>query len=114
MSPIKLAVEIISPLGEEDRELLSGIAVMTLAIANHELAKAKFPEAFTDDDGLSPEEPVVETVEETVEAAVEETVEETVEPARCGLTDGTRVCIAKAGHRGRHAMREVALPLFPN
>ena len=98
MSPIKLAVEIISPLGEEDRELLSGIAVMTLAIANHELAKAKFPEAFTDDDGLSPEEPVVETVE----------------PARCGLTDGTRVCIAKAGHRGRHAMREVALPLFPN
>jgi hypothetical protein len=105
MSPIKLAVEIISPLGEEDRELLSGIAVMTLAIANHELAKTKFPEAFGEDDGLSPEEPVEEPVETPVENP----------PAPCGMTDDQgRVCIAKAGHRGRHAMREVAPPTLPN
>jgi hypothetical protein len=58
---IKLSIEILSPLTPDDHELLSGIAVMTLAIANHELAKAKFPEAFADEpdaagDAASPDE----------------------------------------------------------
>ena len=58
---IKLSIEILSPLTSDDHELLSGIAVMTLAIANHELAKANFPEAFADepdaaDEVASPDE----------------------------------------------------------
>jgi hypothetical protein len=100
--PISLSINIISPLVDEDRELLSGIAVMTLAIANHELAKVKFPEAFSDDDGLTEDE-----------TPAEEPV--AIQPAACGMTDDQgRVCIAKAGHRGRHAWREVAPPAFPN
>ena len=94
MSPIKLAVEIISPLGEEDRELLSGIAVMTLAIANHELAKAKFPEAFTDD---------AETVAGTVE-----------EPTPCAFVSPEGpdlICVGGVGHRGRHKFRRIGPPL---
>ena len=105
--PISLSINIISPLVDEDRELLSGIAVMTLAIANHELAKIKFPEAFSDDDGLTEDGmPVEEPVEEPVE----------IPPAPCGLTDNEsgRVCVAKAGHRGRHAMREVAPATLAN
>ena len=46
---IKLSIEITSPLGDDDRDLLSGIAVMTLAIANHEMAKNAFPETFGDE-----------------------------------------------------------------
>ena len=49
---VKLSIEITSPLDAEDRDLLSGVAVMTLAIANHEMAKNAFPETFGDDDGL--------------------------------------------------------------
>jgi hypothetical protein len=45
---VKLSIEIVSPLEEEDRDLLSGVAIMTLAIANHEMAKARFPEMFVD------------------------------------------------------------------
>ena len=47
---IKLNIEITSPMDARDHELLSGIAVMTLAIANHELAEQRFPEAFTADE----------------------------------------------------------------
>ena len=47
---VKLSFEISSPLDGEDRDLLSGIAVMTLAIANREMAKARFPETFPDDE----------------------------------------------------------------
>ena len=84
---IKLQIEITSPLTPDDHELLSGIAVLTLAVANHELAKAKFPEAFGDD------EPAEET------------------PAPCGALDPDNaggMCVGKVGHRGRHAFRSVA------
>lgn len=47
---IKLAIEIVSPLTPDDRDLLSGIAVMTLAIANRELAAQGFPETFAPED----------------------------------------------------------------
>ena len=82
---IRLSIEITSPLGDDDRDLLSGIAVMTLAIANHEMAKSRFPETFGDDD----------------EAA-------TPTPSPCAFLDArdaTRICIAEAGHRGRHRYR---------
>jgi hypothetical protein len=48
--PLKLNVEITSPMTADDHELLSGVSVMLLAIANHELAKEKFPEAFGGDE----------------------------------------------------------------
>jgi hypothetical protein len=47
---VKLSIEITSPLEPEDRDMLSGVAIMTLAIANHEMAKHRFPEMFTDED----------------------------------------------------------------
>jgi hypothetical protein len=86
---IKLSIEITSPLGDDDRDLLSGIAVMTLAIANHEMAKNAFPDAFGGDDAA----------------------EATPTPGPCAFLDprgGTRICIAEAGHRGRHRYRTLA------
>jgi hypothetical protein len=83
--PIELTIRVTSPLTPDDHELLSGCAVMVLAIANHELAKAKFPEAFGDD-------------AETPEAA----------PAPCGYVDPTNpilMCVGEVGHRGRHRFR---------
>ena len=81
--PLKLTVEVTSPMTPDDHELLSGVSVMLLAIANHELAKARFPEAFGDDE---PEEPVA--------------------PAPCGMEDDAgSVCVGNVGHRGRHRFR---------
>ena len=86
---IKLSIEITSPLGDDDRDLLSGIAVMTLAIANHEMAKNAFPETFGDDADEAPRPT----------------------PVPCAFLDArdaTRICIAEAGHRGRHRFRTMA------
>ena len=44
---IRLSIEITSPLTPDDRDLLSGIAVMTLAIANREMAENRFPDTFS-------------------------------------------------------------------
>jgi len=87
---IKLSIEITSPLGDDDRDLLSGIAVMTLAIANHEMAKNAFPDAFGEDDAAEATRPT---------------------PAPCAFLDArdpTRICIGDAGHRGRHRFRRLA------
>lgn len=75
---VNLNISITSPLDEKDHELLAGLAMMTLAIANHEGA-----------------------IKNTEQA------EEEAPPAPCGFAteDGTMACISKAGHRGRHAMR---------
>ena len=91
--PVELSIRVISPLSPDDHELLSGCAVMVLAIANHELAKAKFPEAFTDD---------AETVAGTVE-----------EPTPCAFVspEGPDViCAGVVGHRGRHKFRRIGPP----
>jgi hypothetical protein len=87
---IRLSIEITSPLGDDDRDLLSGIAVMTLAIANHEMAKNRFPETFGEDDEAEVAKPT---------------------PTPCAFLDArdpTRICIAEAGHRGRHRFRTMA------
>ena len=84
--PIELHVNITSPLTADDHELLSGVSVMLLAVANHELAKERFPEAFGDDE---PEK-------------------EPVAPAPCGMEDDAGgVCVGKVGHGGRHRFRPV-------
>jgi len=88
---IRLSIEITSPLGDDDRDLLSGIAVMTLAIANHEMAKSRFPETFGDDDEAEAAKPN--------------------QPAPCAFLDArdpTRICLGDAGHRGRHRFRTIA------
>ncbi|MEI8333637.1 MAG: hypothetical protein WCH74_07265 [Chloroflexota bacterium] len=83
---IKLTLEVVSPLDPEDRELLSGCAVMVLAIANHEMAKDAFPALFSDED---------------------ETEEARSDPQPCAHADptGEQLCINVAGHRGRHKYR---------
>jgi hypothetical protein len=86
--PIKLNIEVTSPLEPDDRQLLSGVAVMVLAIANHEMAKQAFPDAFPDDE---------ETAEETAQ-----------EPTPCALVDSlnpNRICIGDVDHRGPHRFR---------
>ena len=87
---IELNIRITSPMDATDREVLSGIAVMTLAIANHEMAKNAFPEAFADDDDAT--------------VKVEK-------PAPCGALDPEDVsviCVNDVGHRGCHKFRPVA------
>jgi hypothetical protein len=86
---VRLSIEITSPLDADDRDLLSGVAIMTLAIANHEMAKNAFPEVFTEEDVSPPA---------------------TLSPAPCAFLDpdgGTRICIGDAGHRGRHRFRTI-------
>lgn len=90
--PIKLDISIEGPLAPEDRELLTGISIMVMAIANHELAKARFPETFEE-----------ETPQEQ---------EQEQEPPQvggiCGKPDGgSKVCINTIGHRGRHRFRDL-------
>jgi hypothetical protein len=85
--PIKLSIEIESPLTPDDRDLLSGVAVMTLAIANRELAQQGFP-------GVFPDEFVAEEGAEM--------------PLGCGVVDPDQpdaVCVSARGHRGRHEFR---------
>jgi hypothetical protein len=80
---IRLQIEVTSPLTTEDHELLSGVSVLLLSVANHTLAAERFPEAFGDDE---PEEPVA--------------------PAPCGMEDAAGgVCVGNVGHRGRHRFR---------
>jgi hypothetical protein len=96
---VKLSIEITSPLSPDDHDLLSGIAAMTLAIANRELAAQGFPEAFPSEDG----------------AAVEPTGEiPPVVTAACGAVseDGAAACVSEVGHRGRHRFRK--LPVATN
>lgn len=90
---VKLTIEITGPLDPEDRDLLSGVAVMTLAIANHEMAKNAFPETFRDDD--EPDAPAV-------------TPGQPVPCAHLDTADPNRICIAESGHRGRHQFRAIA------
>ena len=65
---------------------------MTLAIANHELAKEHFPGVFPGEDAPS-------------DAAPEPT-EDGPEPLPCGATnERDESCISEVGHRGRHRFR---------
>lgn len=84
---IRLSIEMTSPLTPDDRDLLSGIAVMTLAIANRELAQQGFPETFPPDED-----------EHALEA----------EPcAMINPASASEVCVSPVGHRGRHRFRRL-------
>ena len=105
---LKLSIEITSPMDERDHELLSGIAVMTLAIANHELAEQRFPEAFNEQAGENAVEELVK------EGLLEEATPP--EPVRfCGVLadppNGDMICVSEVGlsgvHKGRHKFRQI-------
>jgi hypothetical protein len=94
---IKLSFEIISPLGPDDREMLTGLSIMVMAIANHELAKEHFPGTFP-----SPEE------------MAEEARRQAAEPMLCmaqgkGL-DAGKSCVSEFGHKGRHRFLFILTP----
>jgi hypothetical protein len=98
--PIELNIKITSPMTPDDRDLLSGIAVMTLAIANREMAENRFPDTFVTDEEEDGETPI----REVPEAPQPETY--TAGQARpCGFSDGMTICVSPMGHRGRHKMR---------
>ena len=94
---IRLAIEIVTPLTPDDKDLLSGIALMTLAIANRELAAQGFPEAFPPEEGTQPEE------------AAEVKPEEEAQPEICATVseDNASICLGHKGHRGRHRFRPI-------
>jgi len=109
---ISLKIEITSPMDERDHELLSGIAVMTLAIANHELARAKFPEAFSDEETPAPEE---EPTDEGDPPESTPVPPESMPVKLCGVIapppDGDMICVSEVGltglHKGRHKFRQI-------
>ena len=90
---IKLSFEITSPLGPDDKDLLTGVSIMTLAIANHELAKEHFPGVFP-----SPEE-----IAEQQRQDAEQTMP-------CMVEREGRHCIGDVGHGGRHTYRRILPP----
>lgn len=94
---VKLAIEILSPLTPDDRDLLAGIAVMTLAIANREMAENRFPDTFTPDE---------EETEETQEQPCGD-LEYTVRPGSEVAEATGSICISPVGHRGRHKYRDL-------
>ena len=94
---IKLSIEIISPLGPDDRDMLTGLSIMVMAIANHELAKEHFPGTFP-----SPEE------------IAEQQRQDAAEPMPCMAegrgSDIGKSCVSEVGHKGRHRFRFILPP----
>lgn len=96
--PVLLSISIQSPLTEEDHELLAGVAVMTLAIANHEMGTSPGVEENTDGESPAPAKPKAKTAKPKPLGEVP-----------CGMTEdstGFR-CVSPLGHRGRHRFRDV-------
>ena len=81
---IKLDVSVETPLSDDDRDILAGLSVMMLAIANRQnLAD----QPLRDEDEL-----------------------EGMQPAPCGSPskdEPTRFCIREPGHSGRHKYRHI-------
>ena len=83
---IKLDISVETPLSDDDRDILAGISVMVLAIANRQ------------------------NLAEQAQAALDyEDEHEGVEPLRCTTVtpDGSRSCVREVGHAGRHKFRPV-------
>ena len=95
---IRLSIEITSPLGPDDRDMLTGLSIMVMAIANHELAKEHFPGVFP-----SPDE-IAEEQRKEAAAAAEQS------PMPCMVEREGRHCIGEVGHEGRHTYRRILPP----
>jgi hypothetical protein len=81
---VSLNISITSPLDEKDHEFLAGLAMMTLAIANHEGA-----------------------IKQDEEPTTEEPAPEPVPPCAFVNDEKTLICVGTAGHRGRHKLRPI-------
>lgn len=98
--PVLLSISIQSPLTPEDHDLLTGVAVMTLAIANHELANEKFPDTF---DHAEPTQ-----TEEAPKAPKAKKQPKSNLGSPCGMVEESTQfsCVSPVGHRGRHRFRD--------
>lgn len=105
---IKLSIEITSPLDPADRDLLSGIAVMTLAIANRELAQQGFPDTFPPEDNPDQPEPPKDEEYEAGQAQPCGHLEMTMSDQSHVMEATGGVCISPVGHRGRHKYRTLS------
>lgn len=89
---VELDVRISTPLTDEDNELLSGIAMMTMSVANGQAASF-----------------IIENLQEKADAQ-EQVVRQKVEDESLCFArgkDGT-VCVGRDGHGGRHRFRPFA------
>jgi hypothetical protein len=100
---VKLAIEIVSPLTPDDRDLLAGIAVMTLAIANREMAENRFPDTFIPDEEDAP--PVADHVAGQAYPCGD--AEYTVAAGSQVAEPTGSICVSPVGHRGRHRYRRL-------
>jgi hypothetical protein len=85
---IKLNVEVETPLSDDDRDILAGISVMVLAIANRQNLE---------------DQPHMQQEGE-------------VDPMPCGLQskdDPTLFCVSEVAHKGRHKYRPLPEALGP-
>ena len=84
---VRLSIEIISPLEPDDRDMLTGLSIMVMAIANHELAKEHFPGIFPsrgDGRGARRSSRPCPAARSTARVAY---------------------CVSEVGHKGRHKYR---------
>jgi hypothetical protein len=89
---IKLDVSVETPLSDDDRDILAGISVMVLAIANRQ--------------NLAEQEQQRQDYEDMTEG---------VEPLTCGAQrDDGQVCMREPGHSGRHRYRPLTLSFTGN
>jgi hypothetical protein len=89
---IKLNIEVETPLSDDDRDILAGISVMTLAIANRQHVA---------------DQPHMQAQEE----------DELGEPMPCGSQskdDPTLFCVSEVAHKGRHKYRPLGFEEFVN
>ena len=100
---IRLSIDITSPLTPDDRDLLTGIAVMTLAIANREMAENRFPDTFSPDEEGTP--PVEDDV--AGEAHPCGDLEYTVRLGSQVAEPTGGICVSPVGHRGPHRYRRL-------
>ena len=89
---VELDVRIRTPLSDEDNELLSGIAMMTMSIANQQAARF-----------------IVENLQEKADAQ-EPVIRQKVEAEALCFARGEAgtVCVGRVGHGGRHRFRPFA------
>ncbi len=81
---IKLDISVETPLSDDDRDILAGISVMVLAIANRQ--------------NLAEQAQQTQDLEDATEG---------MEPPVCAeLRDGDD-CVREAGHSGRHKFRPI-------
>ena len=79
---IRLSIEITTPINDDDKQMMAGVAAMTFAIANSE----------------------------QMEAQDQAEQEESGEPMPCGSVSQEvgGICIREVGHSGRHKYRPAA------